>query len=194
MGRKADGSGYCKRPPGWGTPSPGHGRCKRHGGSTPLAQRGAQIAEAAKQVEKYGLSIEVDPHTALIEELERTAGHVAWLRIKVDEVANRGNGDSELVGPVGTEGPTETGAYSHPSIEPNIWLKLYMEERKHLIKIATSCIAAGIEERRVQLAEQQGELMARVIKGILEDLGVADDPKAGKVVRKHLTLIQGEAA
>lgn len=135
------------------------------------------------------MSLEVDPHTALLEELERTAGHVAWLRLKVDKIA-QADGEDALVGPVGQSGPSESGGVHHPSIEPSVWLKLYQAERKHLMDIAKACIAAGIEERRVKLAEQQGELMAKVIQGILKDLGVADKPETPKIVRKHLTLLE----
>lgn len=187
--RKGKG-GYCKRPAGWGTDHAGFGRCKLHGGSTKLAGRGAALAEAAKVVERYGLPVQTDPHTALIEELERTAGHVAWLRLKVDEVAE--DTTDALVGPVGQSGPSESGGYHHPSYEPNVWLGLYQEERKHLVKVAQVCIAAGIAERKVRLAEEHGAMLAQIIKGVLKELGVADDPKAGTVVRKYLTLARDQ--
>jgi hypothetical protein len=149
------------------------------------------ILAASKEVERYGLPVEVDPHTALIEELERTAGHVAWLRLKVDEIAE--DTTDALVGPVGQSGPSESGGHHHPSYEPNVWLKLYNEERKHLVKVAGSCISAGIAERRVKLAEEHGAMLAEIIKGILKELGVADDPKAGPVVRKYLTIARDQS-
>lgn len=161
-----------------------------HGGSTQLAVRGAQIAQAAKEVERYGLPVTTDPHTALMEELERTAGHVAWLRMKVDKEAEQD--ENALVGPVGQSGPSESGGHHHPAYEPNVWLKLYQAERKHLVDVSKACIVAGIAERRVRLAEEHGALLAEVIKGILSELGVADDPKAGTVVRKYLTAARDQ--
>lgn len=193
-GRKRDGSGYCKRTAGAGTPHKGRGRCSRHGGSTKLAQRGADKEVAAELVQVYGLPVKVDPHSALLEELERTAGHVSWLFIKVQETAGTEDGEG-LVGPVGQEGPSESGGWHHASVEPSVWLRLYQEERKHLVKVAADCIKAGIEERRVRIAEAQGMLIARAIQGILLDLGVADDPRAPEIVRKHLTaLSEGQAS
>ncbi len=119
-----------------------------------------------------------DPHTALLEELHRTAGHVAWLAETVARLERDQMGES-----VGG------GGGGWPSTEPGLWVKLYQHERAHLATVAKTCVAVGIEERRVQLAEQQGHLLARVIDGILTDLGVRDHPEAATVVRRHLALV-----
>lgn len=50
---------------------------------------------------------------------------------------------------------------------PNVWLELYSHERGHLVKVAKVCIDTGIDERRVQLAEQQGAAIVAVIKATL---------------------------
>jgi len=42
-----------------------------------------QVAEAAKAVATFGLPREVDPRDALLEEVHRTAGAVAWLHEQV---------------------------------------------------------------------------------------------------------------
>ncbi len=76
-----------------------------------------------------------------------------------------------------------------PSIEPHIWIRLYQEERRHLAHVAKTCVVVGIEERRVHLAEAQGGLIAEVLRGVLADLGVGDDPAVPAVVRRHLMLV-----
>ncbi len=81
-----------------------------------------------------------------------------------------------------------------PSIEPHIWIRLYQEERRHFVAVAKTCVAVGIEERRVHLAEAQGELIAQVLRGVLEELGVGDDARVPAVVRRHLTLVTGDGA
>lgn len=177
-GAKTRAGGTCGRPAGWGTDHPGIGRCKLHAGATPNHEKAAQREIAANAVEVYGLPREVDPHTALLEELWRTAGHVAWLRVRIGELE-----PEQLHGPVGG------GETSIPREVPHVWVVLYQEERKHLANVARDCIRAGIEERRVQLAEEQGRLLARVIRGILDDLGVSDRPEVPRVVRKHLALV-----
>jgi hypothetical protein len=175
---KTRAGGRCKKPSGWGTDHVGTGRCKLHGGSTPTQKKAAQKQQAATAVATYGLPREIDPHTALLEELHRTAGIVAWLSIRVAELEQH-----QAYGPVGG------GPDSIPRQEPHVWIGMYQAERKHFTAVAKTCVDVGIEERRIQLEEQQGAMLARVIDGILTDLGVRDHPEAPKVVRRHLTLV-----
>lgn len=179
---KTRGGGRCQRPAGWGTDHVGVGSCKLHGGSTPAGRKSAQRQAAANAVVTYGLSREVDPHAALLEELHRTAGHVAWLEQKIAGFET----DGELKQYAGSE----DGLLWE---KPAVWVELYHRERKHFAEIAKTCISVGIEERRVRIAEQQGQLIAQVIRGVLTDLGVIDRPETPSVVRRHLTLVSGTA-
>lgn len=49
-------------------------------------------------------------------------------------------------------------------------MQLFNEERDRLVKVCGAALRAGIEERRVKLAEQQGILVAVVIRRILTRL------------------------
>jgi len=73
----------CKKARGWGTGHVGFGRCRLHGGLSPSGIKAAGVQQARLAVRAYGLPREVDPHSALLEELHRTAGHVAWLGSQV---------------------------------------------------------------------------------------------------------------
>ncbi len=169
----------CQKPAGWGTDHVGVGCCRFHGGATPNHRKAAQLVIARRAVALYGLPREVDPTVALLEELHRTVGHVAWLG---EVVGNLDEGRlTERVGGAG-------GGF--PSTEPTIWLKLYQAERKHLVDVAKTCVAVGIEERQVKLAEETGAIIAQTMRGTLEELGI--DPnteRVRKAVRKHLTLV-----
>lgn len=182
MGRKTDGSGYCTRPPGWGTQHVGVGRCKRHGGSTQLYQEKAQKLRAAAFVEQYGLPRHIDPHTALEEELDRSAGHVDFLRLQVASL------DTE-----GMHGPVGGGQGAIPEHKPHVWIAMYNEERDRFRRIAKTCIDAGIAQRRVEIAEAQGQLLAAAVRGILTRLGVLDHPEAATVVREELLRLSAVA-
>lgn len=201
-GRKSGGNGYCGQKAGWGTDHPGIGRCKKHGGATKLYGEQVQKIRAYRSVEQYGLPVEIDPHTALIQELERTVGHVEWLRIRVGELQT-----AAMHGPVGG------GQGAIPEEKANIWIEMYRAERAHLIRVAKSCVDAGIEERRVQIAEAQGMMIATVIKAILTELvdapgtklvgpngsvvtvdgsepvPVLERPEVPEIVRRHLTTL-----
>jgi hypothetical protein len=183
-GRKANQDSHCKKPAGWGTDHVGYGRCKLHGGATPKGKQAAAKLAAEDMVVGYGLPRDIEPQDALMEELARTAGHVAYLHELV-----AGLKEDELAGPVGTQGHSE-GKTFIPKHEQHIWISMYQSEREHLTRVAKSCIEAGIEERRVQLAESQGHLIATVIKGVLKELNVPMDERVPKVVRKHLAAVQ----
>lgn len=178
--RKRNGQ-PCTKAAGWGTDHVGYGACKLHGGSTPKHQRAVQKVMAGEAVEMYGLPVDVAPMEALLDELQRTAGHVAWLGSVVQALEA-----GEVVGVVGEEGlDVRTGTTHHPEGAPSVWLKLYQAERKHLTDVAATCIKCGIAERQVRVAEQQGQMLAQVIQAILKDLKVPA-AKARPVVRKHL--------
>jgi hypothetical protein len=191
-GAKTRTGGRCGKVAGWGTDHVGYGNCKLHFGATPNAGIAAQREQAIEMVATYGLPREVDPHQALLEELHRTAGAVAYLgQIVADgdqsdlkQYASAGSFESSI------DGVDRALVWEKPSI----WLELYQRERKHLVAVAKTCVDVGIEERRVRLAEQQGELLATVIRGIAVDMGIAEDPRLPGVVRRHLTLIAGQAA
>lgn len=181
---KRDGSGKrCRQRAGHGTSHAGTGTCRRHGGSTPNGEKAAQAIDAAAAVVTYGLPIETDPHQALIDELYRTAGHVAYLGSIVQQLEK-----DQLHGPVGG------GQGGIPEHKPNVWLQMYTAERKHLADVAKTCIAVGIEERRVRVVEQLGEGIAAYTRFVLERLGVSlEAPATREAITAGLQLIQGGA-
>ncbi|MET9339263.1 hypothetical protein [Nonomuraea sp. NPDC003804] len=184
------GGQTCGHPAGWGTDHPGIGKCKHHGGSTPTHKAAAKAEMARRAVATYGLPREVDPASALLEEVHRSAGHVAWLEQKVRDLD-----EDELVWGVVEEvdkGYGEfTGTDTTSAAKPNVWLELYQKERKHLTDVSKAALAAGIAERQVRLAEQQGALIASVIGRILDDLELSDEQRqmVGTVVPRHLRAI-----
>lgn len=183
-GAKTRNGGECKRPAGWGTSHPGYKTCKLHGGSMRNHVKAAQNEQALEAVQKYALPIKTDPHEALIDELERTAGWVAFLNEQVQAIEKVAQ-MRQLKG---------GGRDGIPEEVPHIWIQMLAQERSHLLNVAKTCVAVGIEERRVKIAEQQGELIAGVVRGLLEDLKIPVTDEVRKIVRNRLTVIQGGAA
>jgi hypothetical protein len=178
----AEGNELCTRPAGWGTDHPGHGPCKLHGGNTTSHVTAGVVAMAESAVKTFGLSREIDPRDALLEEVYRTAGAVDWLAKQVQAL------DTASVVWGRTE---ETDEGVKHKAAPNVWVQLYQQERAHLVRVAKEAIAAGIEERKVRLAEQQGAMLASVIKAVLADLDLTADQQARvpEVVPRHLRAV-----
>lgn len=186
-GAKTRGGGTCQKTAGWGT---GHkkGRCKLHGGKTPTHIKSVQKSEAQDAVAVFGLPREVDPHDALLEELHRTAGHVAWL----GQIISAGRLDA-------ADSPTRKGRTVKldqqvfgAGDQPSVWVAMYQEERKHLAAVAKTCISVGIEERRVRVAEQYADQIAAFGRALAQALG--HDPTAPatrEAFRASLRLIEG---
>lgn len=178
--KKRQSEGTCTRPAGWGTEHPGIGRCKLHGGKTPDHNKAANVIKAERAVATYGLPRAIAPDQALLEEVHRTAGHVAWLH--------------QLIGNLEQTGLTQRA--ENGTTSPAVWMKLYQDERAHLVKVAASAIAAGIAERQVKLAEQQGALLASAVQRILDALELTPQQRAKvpEVVPAVLRQIEQGAA
>lgn len=194
-GKKRDGSGNtCTQPAGWGTDHPGIGRCKLHGGATPNHVAAARVEQARRDVATYGLPVDIEPGLALLQEVHRTAGHVAWLGAKVAEMD-----EADLVWGVTEE--TDKGASEYPGTDttraakPNVWLTLYQQERKHLVDVSAATVKAGVDKAIVKLTEQQGALLAGAISRILDalDLSPVQRARVPEVVPGVLLEIAGEA-
>lgn len=191
--RRGEGAGKtCTRPAGWGTDHAGAGRCKLHGGKTPSHNAAGQKVLAERAVVTFGLPREVDPRDALLEEVYRTAGAVDWLHQQVQALQAEQVvwGKTEAVEKQAGEFP---GVDTKHAAEVNVWVQLWMAQRAHLVKVAKEAIGAGLEERRVRMAEQQGAMLAGVIKAILGDLDLSPDQQArvATVVPMRLRAVAG---
>ncbi|WP_222829383.1 hypothetical protein [Xylanimonas cellulosilytica] len=184
----------------------GGSTCKVHGSGTKAAREAAarrvEEERARAAVVTLGLPADVSPTEALLEEVRWTAGHVQWLRTKVQEL------DEAPVDPL-TDGTTSALVWGMTKrkiggddggdtfeAKPSIWYALYESERKHLVAVCAAAIKAGVEERKVRLAEQQGDLVAMVIRRILDDLHLTVEQQqlVPDVVPRHLRAIAGGAA
>lgn len=168
--------------------------CVKHGGKAGQVRAAADRRIAETQLESavktYGLPFDVSPTDALLDEVKWTAGHVRWLRDRIHELETEAlswGKRSEVDKQSGENPGTDT---THAATAP-VLLDLYQRERKHLLDVCRAAIAAGIEERRVRLAESQGALLADVIRRILADLGLTPDQQArvAEVVPRHLRSV-----
>lgn len=157
------GGTLCTLPAGYRTDHQGYGKCSFHGGNTPTLRTsaakyvGGEIIDRMTMAYGYGAPIDINPVEALLQEVRRTGGHVAWLadRISLWEMVDE---DGNLTKPI-----TEVQQQ---------WIDLYHAERDRLVKVAKTALDAGVNERKIRLAEKQGEMMITVLNTAFEQLGL----------------------
>lgn len=182
----------CKNPAGAGTDHLGWGVCRWHGGTSPSHMIKASRDQLAHRMRAFGTPLEIDPGGALLGEVKRSAGIVGWLEEVIAEFSQipiedlRANARN-ILQTMGNEGR-----------EIAVWVKLYQEERKMLRAAASEAIRLNIAERHVQLAEEQGRLIAHVIQAVLGDPELALTAQqraiARPIVQRHLSTIAQEAS
>ncbi|MGE5830698.1 MAG: hypothetical protein ACM30G_20370 [Micromonosporaceae bacterium] len=155
----------CGQAAGHGTPHRGQGKCAHHGGSTPTHIRAAQNVLARQTANAYGIPRHIDPADGLIEEYWRTAGIVAGLEAKVRSIP-----EDELIWGVTettvfpeSEDGNRGGRVTKSKAVPNIWLKLFNEERDRFAKLGVEIVRLGLEARRDQYIRAQVDTFAAIV-------------------------------
>jgi hypothetical protein len=171
-------------------PMPGQHVCWRHGGRNEVSRTAGirRVREEGARIlmETYGRKLDVTATDALLDEVQWTAGHVAWLRERVRQIEQ-----AELTWGLTRikDGGDDRGT-THEA-KANVWLALYREERAHLVRVCSEAIKAGLDERRVRLAESQGTLVAQVLRAILNDLQLTPEQQtaAPEIAMRHLRAL-----
>lgn len=189
--RKRQGEGTCTQAAGWGTDHPGIGACKLHGGSMQNHKTAAVTTQARRDVVLFGARRDIHPADALLELVQWTAGEVEYWRHRVKQLD-----EHELTWGVTRvkEGGDDRGTTQEA--KPNVAYSMLVDASNRLERYSASALKAGVDERRVRLAEAQGTLLHGVLVAVLGELGhdVAPGSVAAQVVLRHLApLIALEA-
>ena len=199
-GAKTRSGGTCRHTAGANTGHLGVGRCYLHGGRSPQGELSGQLVLARQEATVMGRPLPIEPHEAILQCIAIAAGEV---RYASERIAELDLGDA--VGPVVTTHVRplrhEKGADStdetvqeirHEAPALHIWITTRRQAMDRLVQYSATALKAGVEERRVRVAENVGQALADAIRGILTELGVASDPRTPAIVRKHLTLLSGQ--
>lgn len=140
-----------------------------HLGSTDSGIKSAQKEQAAAAVAAYGLPRTVDPATAMLEEVYRTAGSVAYLGDIVRKLTQE-----QLV----TDG------------NPSVWVRMFNDERKHLVNVTKSTVDAKIAERNVKVVEILGGHLVTFARALTMALGHdPDDADVREIVSQQFRAL-----
>lgn len=140
--------------------------CRLHGSAAPQVREAAaeRVVEASivQEVRTYGVPRPVSAADALQEELDRTNGHIAYLRSVMDR-------------------------YAAP---PPEYLNLYAAERQHLARLADRMAALAVKtaDRDVEIRARAVEALELALSGILSELGHdPDNSRVREVIVRHLS-------
>lgn len=181
----------CARTAGSNTKHQGRGYCDYHDwqaahdneNNTGQKQLGAALKVANERANFFGKQTAIDPHTALLDEISRTASVVKWLNDQMQELRDQGMTDHDIM----MQKTFQAG------FRPSVWMELYQQERDHLVKTCIAAIKAGVAERKVQIAERQGQLIASMMFAFIHDMDLGLSPQqimdAPRLIRKHLMAL-----
>jgi hypothetical protein len=159
--------GSCSLPAGHGTQHVGYGRCRRHGGNTPTHVRAAERERALAEGVAFGGAVDVDPITLLLAMVHRTAGVVAWLRLKVESLD-----PGELL----------------DGHRPSAWVRLEAEWVDRASRTAKMALDAGVAERQIRIAERTGAKIAAALEESLDPLDLEPAVRMA-VVERFVTAL-----
>lgn len=171
---KTKTGGKCKRPRGFGTNHYGTGKCSFHGGNLP-SHRKKGANDSLNQL--MGREIQINPLDAILWCIRLKAGEVKWLTMKMAEMDK----DQEWF---------EWTEYQGKQF--NVWVRQRDAAMRDLTRFSKDAISLGLAERAVRLAEHYGDMIAKLINGILGDLSLTPDQLqyAPQIVRRHLIAIE----
>lgn len=164
--------------------------CRKHMGRA-LATVRAAVA-VREEVLAWGLGdAKTDPGELLLRLVTQAAVRAERYAMEIERVVDEHDGNLEkaLTGEtwvsVGEGEATKAGEYIRAIAQ------LESAERDRAANFATKAVAAGLAERQVRLAEQQGQMLASVIKAILGELDLNPQQRAlvAEVVPRHLRAI-----
>lgn len=129
--------------------------CRFHGvnkAAKAKAKTNVALGKVKILMDKVG-NVAEDPLQGLLEEVTRSAIAVLIFEGLVSDLESK-----ELYGPNHLKDGT-----------PHVLLRMYGEERDRHARYCKMALDAGVAERQVQLAEEQGAMIARVISEVLDD-------------------------
>lgn len=171
--------------------------CRMHGGSIPAvrAKAAQRVAEgkAVSAMKLFAAPVDIDPANALLELVHSAAGEVAYWHGEVSRVAEKSPGAltwgvTKAEQGIGPQGPVDTET---SAAEPHVAYRMWVSAQDRLAKYATAALKAGVQERQIRLAEQEGALVAQVIRRILDRLDLSEwqAEMVGSVVPEELRAL-----
>jgi hypothetical protein len=182
---KRQGGGHCKKPAGWGTPHPGRGRCRLHGGSTRSQSRRAAEQEIEDRASAILADLGAPPVENALVELQRLAGRALALENAIGQMVNE-------LGSLRYE--SKTGGGEQLRAEVAVLERAMDRCGRLLVDIAKLNIDERIVQINARVSEEQGHLVFEAVMGAFTDIGLGDDMQyaAREAIARRLRLAVAE--
>jgi hypothetical protein len=188
-GAKTRHKAPCKNVAGYGTSHLGYGNCKFHGGNAPNG-----VIHAARVAARHmAVELDVEPHDALLWCVKITAGEVRYFTEKIS-----GLEAEELV--VAEEktrvSSGDTVRETSSRADLHLWVHARAQAVDRLARYSKMAIDAGVEERRVRLAETLATELSDIFAAVFAALRLTPDQLqvARPIVHRHLLALEGGTA
>lgn len=168
---RTDPKRRCQSDAGHNTHHYGIGACVWHKGNSTYENAVAALMTGHLLAQ----SLNVTPWQALLGEVRRSAGSVAFLDLKIASAQT----DEEL----------EPGGKLHT------WVRLRFKERQHLARVSKMAMDASVDQMIVAQMQLEGETIARVLTSTLSALGLPEDEmdKARSIMRRQLLALEAHS-
>jgi hypothetical protein len=159
--------------------------CRMHGGTTKQVREAATRRKAQETaraaVTRYRVWPEAWPESSPEDQLARLINISAGLVSFYDWQLSRLKPDALIWGDTEVRQDFR-GLTVAQKGEANMWLRLFNDERRELRQLCAAAITAGLAEREVRLAEEQGALVVEVFRRALTELELTVDQQAMALV------------
>jgi len=198
----------CSYPAGYRTEHPGVGHCYLHGGRA-RQQRIAGVVEIARrELAMRDMILPINSHDALLRCIE-----IAWSEVTLASEAITRLDPEEVMAPVESthERPRREEGGSESMVERvterklegkriHEWYVFRHEAMDRATKYSKMAIEARLDERRVALAERQGEAVLAAVRTAIAafeqlfKVKMLDHPDAPRILRQALLMQSSEHA
>ncbi|MBA3689706.1 MAG: hypothetical protein H0W81_12915 [Chloroflexi bacterium] len=175
--------------------------CRMHGAGAKQVKAAAArrvardqaIAAATTEMARLGGAyIEIDPLEGLLSLYQEAEWNVAVLRVAISELRPEVNHDDAIALPEQVIEFEKGG--THVPAQQHVLVAMYNAERDRAAKYAKLCLDAGVEERRVKVAEGDAHRLGRAFAGALDDVAELLNDEARAALRQALGVRLRELA
>ena len=144
----------------------------------------------------FGSPVDIHPHDAILKAIRITAGEVDYCDRQIAQLTEDELFERPLKTKLaeGLDGSWQLVEETRDAEVLSRWVAFRQHSVERLARYAKMALDIGIEERQIQLAEREADMINGYFEAVLQDVELtpAQRRKLGPSMRKHLELIEGQ--